>query len=127
MLDVVNGVKPFNVGNESIKEECTKELNWLKSLRPQPKQELDEDTQQWIDCIIKDYEDGLLQDKKNFAATVEAKISVLKSLRPQNRWKPSEEQMNLLDKIFHYMWNDEYVSAELQDGLGDFIDDLKNL
>lgn len=29
MLDVVNGVKKFDVGNESIKEECTRELNWL--------------------------------------------------------------------------------------------------
>ncbi len=35
MLDVVNGNQKFDVGNESIKEECTKELNWLKSLRPQ--------------------------------------------------------------------------------------------
>lgn len=33
MLDVVNGVKTFDVGNESIKEKCTKELNWLKSLK----------------------------------------------------------------------------------------------
>ena len=33
MLDVVNGVKKFDVGNNSIKEECTKELNWLKSLK----------------------------------------------------------------------------------------------
>ena len=30
MLDVVNGIKPFSVGNEQIREECTKELNWLK-------------------------------------------------------------------------------------------------
>ena len=35
MLDVVNGIKKFDVGNESIKEECTRELNWLKSLKPQ--------------------------------------------------------------------------------------------
>ena len=33
MLDVVNGVKKFDVGNESIKEECTRELAWLKSLK----------------------------------------------------------------------------------------------
>ena len=50
MLDVVNGIKKFNVGNISIKEECTRELNWLKSLRP------------------------------------------------QNTWKPSEEQMKALDE-----------------------------
>lgn len=31
MLDVVNGIKKFDVGNVSIKEECTRELNWLRS------------------------------------------------------------------------------------------------
>lgn len=35
MLDVVYGRKIFAVGHEDIKEECTKELAWLKSLRPQ--------------------------------------------------------------------------------------------
>lgn len=33
MLDVVYGHKIFAVGNEGIKEECTKELSWLKSLK----------------------------------------------------------------------------------------------
>ena len=33
MLDVVSGRKSFDVGNESIEEECRKELIWLKSLR----------------------------------------------------------------------------------------------
>jgi len=34
MLDVVYGRKIFAVGNEDLKEECTKELAWLNSLRP---------------------------------------------------------------------------------------------
>lgn len=67
-------------------------VNWLKSLRPQPKQSLDEDTQQWIDTIIKDYED-LYDADKDHRATIQAKINILKSLRPQSQWKPSEEQM----------------------------------
>lgn len=33
MLDVVNGTKKFDVGNLSIKKECTRELNWLKSFK----------------------------------------------------------------------------------------------
>lgn len=33
MLDVVYGRKTFDVGNVSIKEECTKELAWLESLK----------------------------------------------------------------------------------------------
>lgn len=33
MLDVVNGIKKFDVGNILIKEECTRELNWLKFLK----------------------------------------------------------------------------------------------
>lgn len=39
MLDVVNGIKKFDVGNEQIKEECTKELAWLKSLKERMKGE----------------------------------------------------------------------------------------
>ena len=33
MLDVVYGRKIFAVGNEDIKEECTKELSWLNSIK----------------------------------------------------------------------------------------------
>jgi hypothetical protein len=148
MLDVVNGIKKFNVGNISIKEECTRELNWLKSLKdrvqpkqewseedlsmigrirsiiekyafsqsavdvngelcekefidadnwlkslkdrvqPQPKQEWSEEDIVAIDCAV----EVLSKDLPSLAASIER----LKSLRPQNRWKPSDEQMKAL-------------------------------
>ena len=33
VLDVVNGRREFSVGNEQIRKECIKELDWLKSLK----------------------------------------------------------------------------------------------
>ena len=52
-------------------------------------------------------------------------IDWLKSFRPQPHWKPSEEQMDILDKVYHYLWADKNATADMQDGLGDFIDELK--
>jgi hypothetical protein len=45
----------------------------------------------------------------------------------QPNWKPSEEQMDILDKVYHYLWADRNATADMQDGLGDFIDELKSL
>ena len=82
------------------KDDITKAVDFLKSLKdrvqPQPKQSLDEDTQQWVDAMIKDYE-GWCDTDKNHKATIETKISILKSLRPQSTWKPSKEQMKALN------------------------------
>lgn len=52
MLRVVRGEQRFDVGNKEIERQCEEELDWLKSLRPQP------------------------------------------------HWKPSEEQMSILAKVF---------------------------
>lgn len=49
----------------------------------------------------------------------------LNDLRPS--WKPSEEQMAILNKVYHYLWNDYNSTADMQDGLGDLIDELKEL
>ena len=56
-----------------------------------------------------------------------SQVDWLKSLRPQPRWKPSEEQMDILDKVYHYLWADRNATADMQDGLGDFIDELRTL
>ena len=39
VLDVVNGRREFSVGNEQIRKECIKELDWLKSLKEKMKGE----------------------------------------------------------------------------------------
>ena len=57
--------------------------------------EWSEEDEQWLESIIKDYDDSLVKDKDH-AAIIEIKIDFLKSLRPQPHWKPSEEQMEAL-------------------------------
>ena len=56
MLSVVDGKQQFDVGNEQIKAQCQKELDWLKSLRPQkqwkPSEEQIEALDFAIDCTI---------------------------------------------------------------------------
>ena len=94
MLDVVNGIKKFDVGNISIKEECTRELNWLKSLkdRVQPKQEWSEEDEafyQRLEQIVCKVDIEAFQGDRDLH-------SWLKSLRPQSTWKPSDEQLNAL-------------------------------
>ena len=39
VLDVVSGRREFSVGNEQIRKECIKELDWLKSLKERMKGE----------------------------------------------------------------------------------------
>lgn len=105
MLDVVNGIKKFNVGNISIKEECTRELNWLKSLkdRVQPKQEWSEEE---IEICAREAED-------NNCIILARHIRQLKSLRPKSTWKPTEQQMKVLNEVINFAadhgtmrWND---------------------
>ena len=54
--------------------------------------EWSEEDEQWLESIIKDYEDSLVKDKDH-AAIIEIKIDFLKSLRHQPHWKPSEKQL----------------------------------
>ena len=87
-----------------IKSGATKELqkrihNWLESLedRVQPKQEWSKEDEEIIDYLI-DYLENELDssytdlDKETFTK----EINWLKSLRPQNRWKPSENELEVL-------------------------------
>lgn len=76
--------------------------DWLKSLkdRVQPKQEWsEEDERERKHCV----------DFLNHPDMIEAAPNIangckdwLKSLRPQNRWKPSDEQMNAFDAVLVY-------------------------
>ena len=95
MLDVVNGIKKFNVGNISIKEECTRELNWLKSLKnkvqPQSKQEWSEEDKEKMRSIflgIEAYCPSII-----YGNDKEEVLSWLKSLKDRYTWKPSDEQI----------------------------------
>ena len=87
-------------------------IDWLKSLkdRVQPKQEWSEEE---IETCAREAED-------NNCIILAKHIRQLKSLRPQNTWKPSDEQMKALESIFakHGAYNDDLLSL---------ISDLKKL
>lgn len=88
------------------KEEC---LERLKSLRPQPHTVSIKDATKF----------GNLEYERGVKDGIQSEKS--------HQWKPSEEQMDILDKVYHYLWADRNATADMQDGLGDFIDELKSL
>ena len=75
-----------------------KQKRWLKSIRPQQKQEWSEEDNQYLCGLI-----GLIeQSKAEIPITLKGKaadncIDWLKSLSPKNHWKPSEEMLEALD------------------------------
>ena len=79
------------------------QAKWFKSLPErfniQPKQKWSEDDEQWLEAIIREYEERLSADKGH-AAVIQFKIDFLKSLRSRpkssDNWKPNEEQMEAL-------------------------------
>ena len=86
--DILNTI----INHFKVDIECTDEddmVRWLKSLKdrvlPQPKQEWSEEDKNMLQSILDEYK-SMPTEKRNW----------LKSLRPQNRWKPSDEQMKAL-------------------------------
>lgn len=69
---------------------------WLKSLRPQPKQEWSEEDKTHLGWIIECFDSWKYQVPE-FADQYQSAINFLKSLRPQPHWKPSKEQMDWLE------------------------------
>ena len=103
MIDVVNGIKKFDVGNSSIEEECTRELAWLKSLKDRvqllPKQEWSKDDDQYLLVCKNALKKYQITDKWDAHIISQWLEDKLKSLRPQNTWKPSDEQMIELRRV----------------------------
>jgi len=83
--------------------------NWFKSLKdralPQPKQEWSEEDETELTNIIIMLKEGasLHFNKKDITKAVDW----LKSLRPQNRWKPSDEQIKALNYVVNLMASSE--------------------
>lgn len=80
--------------------------NWLKSLkeRVQPKQEWSEEDEQLYNDLSDTYfyndEDYPEETYKQMLKRVLDWMNKrAKSIRPQNGWRPSEDQMKMLDKI----------------------------
>lgn len=101
-------------------EDCKCGIVWLKSIKPQPKQEWSVEDRSKIQRICK----YLNEAKKYYADITEVRecIDWFKSLRPQNRWKPSDEQIIALRWVLNnvpYCKHKEEIS-----GLLDQIKDL---
>lgn len=94
------------------------QINWLKSLRPQPKQEWSKEDENMMSDII-----GVVVSESPLSLEEEAKhIDFLKSLRPQPHWKPSEEQMEALKEAMYQLDGSEY-----SDGIDSLFNDIKML
>jgi hypothetical protein len=95
---------------------------WFKNLKgrvqPQPKQEWSEEDESCLSFMIKNIE--LCKEGKSIYLTPTTAIKYidwLKSLRPQNTWKPSDEQIESLSHMIDAVENewdcDEPVGREL--------------
>ena len=95
--------------------------NWLKSLRPQPKVELTELDKNILEAAIAFVEQN---DHFNYWRGVDKHtvLSALRSLKPH--WKPSEEQMEALDRCVDYLDESDNEDAEIMESL---YNDLKKL
>ena len=96
----------------------TYKIDWLKSLKdrvlPQPMQEWSEEDKNMLQSILDEYK-SMPTEKRNW----------LKSLRPQNTWKPSEEQLKILDKIIGVLDRMQLFGG--RNALIDLKHDLKKL
>ena len=104
----------------SIRPELRNEfVNWLQSLkdRVQPKQEWSEEDEEILRTILSDGIRGAELDM--------LQVNWLKSLRPQNRWKPSSEQIGLLQAIINEPNNASSESCQIV--LKDILEQLKKL
>lgn len=92
IIDKLERIKMTVVGSEC--NICQKEIDWLKSLEsrcfPQ-KQEWSDAEEFELECILCHLKEYLHED------AYKGYENWLKSLRPQNTWKPSDEQMDALE------------------------------
>jgi len=83
---------------------CHKQ-NWIKSLKDRvaPQQEWGEEDEGCVSFLIESLEGCLKGHNISFVPSTALKyIEWLKSLRPQNRWKPSDEQIRPLEYAIDY-------------------------
>lgn len=108
IFDVLDG--HFELSEEGYKNAA----NWFKAIKgrvqPQPKQEWSEEDEKILSDIIKDlvhpwneYIPDRIEDEIKWLK------NRLKSLRPQNTWKPSDEQMKELSYAVSAMASSRFV------------------
>ena len=105
-LDSVPSPDCMDKEDEKVLKQLNKWMNWLKSLKDrvqlQPKQEWSEDDEDMIELILyilnKYQEFDKCKDENDMKNFITCE-NWLKSLKPQNHWKPSEKQMEELARI----------------------------
>ena len=87
---------------------------FVKSLKgrvqPQPKQEWSEEDESYLKTTI-----VYLKDAKEFKKTAENCINWLNSLKPQKQWKPSDEQIEILDMVLTNESMDDNIARILRE------------
>jgi len=101
----------------------TKEIDWLKSLRRQPKQELSEDVKKTLDEVS-----HILVGLNYKQIAKDYKQAIEKLLYSRPSWKPSEEQMDALCYALQVMNTDlSPIAAKTYQGLQEIHRNLKKL
>lgn len=100
---------------------------WLKSIKdrvqPQPKQEWSEEDEKMLNDIIvglTSMEQLIFTQDVQGKTQIQGRIDWLKSLKPQNRWKPSDLQLEALESAYKQLPNIQYFLQSL-------YNDLKNI
>ena len=111
-----------NVKGLHFEEIINSNIDWLKSLKPQQKQEWSEEDEKIMKQI-----DSLLYCQCTIHSSMYEKLhNWLKSLKPQPQWKPTAEQMqSLYFAIITYSKKDDCKLT--YDGLNSLYDNLKKL
>ena len=113
LLAICAGAKRYRQFAGCLQEDITKYQTWLKSLRPQPKQEWNQndiDMIEWlIRCCEKEHEElcndkyghqDIVSDLKRDCRKKWDWLEALKNkVAPQNQWKPSEEMLEALYRV----------------------------
>ena len=116
----------YSISNSKSTDIHCDTTDWLKSLKdrvqPQPKQEWSEEDKETIDLTIAVLKENLPNGyfKTNPINTLnmggihtDELIEKLKSLSPQNRWKPSETDIRIFEQIIDGIANPISYSATL--------------
>ena len=126
-LDLCTGMPNGGVYAPYIKDEA---INWFKSLKdrcqPQPKQEWSDDDEKHIRSILSRLDTTFKDVFTDSPFTISEDIDWLESLPSLSHWKPSEEQMRVIDKTINFIiCHDDIGSEYLCNKLNELKQQLK--
>jgi len=121
IIEWLIGYLEYQIMNATITEEkdnCLDAISMLKSLKErvqsQPKQEWSEEDERLFQIVID------ILDRENHLGNIShtdliACVRKLKSLRPQVTWKPSDEQIEILDMVLTNASMDDNIARILRE------------